>query len=83
MFGKQQTEVLIVGAGPVGQVCALLLAQRGVNFELIDEGTRPTTRSYALALHPASLALLDDVGAATALINDAHVIDRVARWQDA
>jgi 3-(3-hydroxy-phenyl)propionate hydroxylase len=78
MFGKQQTEVLIVGAGPVGQVCALLLAQRGVNTELIDEGTRPTTRSYALALHPASLALLDDVGAATALINDAHVIDRVA-----
>ena len=57
-----QTEVLVVGAGPVGMLTALLLTQQGVRTRIIDQESRTATQSYACALHPASLAMLDRAG---------------------
>ncbi|HJQ97654.1 MAG TPA: FAD-dependent monooxygenase [Candidatus Polarisedimenticolaceae bacterium] len=68
MASRVDTQVLIVGAGPVGLSAALRLVQAGVAVEVIDEQWRPAGHSYALGLHPASLALLDDVGVAEELI---------------
>jgi NADPH-dependent dioxygenase len=51
-------EVLVVGAGPVGMLTALLLTQQGVRTRIIDQESRTATRSYACALHPASLGIL-------------------------
>ncbi len=62
MFGRPKPEVLVSGAGPVGLFAALWLAKRGVRVRIVDEGWRGATHSYALALHPRSLGLLDDVG---------------------
>ncbi len=53
-----QAEVLVVGAGPVGMLTALLLTQQGVRTRIIDQESRTATRSYACALHPASLGIL-------------------------
>lgn len=55
-------EVLVVGAGPVGMLTALLLTQQGVRTRIIDQESRTATQSYACALHPASLAILDRAG---------------------
>ena len=82
MFRKQETEVLVVGAGPVGMFAALSLAERGVEVMLIDESWRPTARSYALALHPHSLELLDGVGVVDELIAQGHRIDAVAIYEN-
>jgi len=81
MFRKQETEVLVVGAGPVGMFAALSLAERGVEVMLIDESWRPTARSYALALHPGSLQLLDGVGLVDELIDQGHRVDSVAVYE--
>jgi 2-polyprenyl-6-methoxyphenol hydroxylase-like FAD-dependent oxidoreductase len=81
MFRKQETEVLVVGAGPVGMFAALSLAERGVEVTLIDESWRPTARSYALALHPHSLELLDGVGLVEELMDKGHRIDAVAIYE--
>src|SRR5262245_17445810 len=62
MSGRVETQVLIVGAGPVGLFAALRLAQAGIAVEVIDEQWRPAAHSYALGLHPSSLALLDEAG---------------------
>ena len=59
-----EPEVLVVGAGPVGLFTALLLAQRGIEVQIVEQARRLAARSYALALHPGSLALLDRVGLA-------------------
>ncbi len=75
---KKETEVLVVGAGPVGLLAALVLADRGVRVEVIDEEWRTAARSYALALHPRTLELLDEVGLAPDLVAQGHRIDRVA-----
>lgn len=81
MFRKQETEVLVVGAGPVGMFTALSLAERGVKVELIDESWRTTARSYALALHSHSLELLDGAGLVEELLEGGHRIDAVVFYE--
>ncbi len=78
MFHKRETDVLVVGAGPVGLFTALQLARRGVAVEIVDSQQRPAARSYALALHPSSLALLDEIGLLDELVAHGHRIHTVA-----
>jgi 2-polyprenyl-6-methoxyphenol hydroxylase-like FAD-dependent oxidoreductase len=73
----QSTEVLIVGAGPVGLVTALALGQRGVQVMIVDKNWRTASHSYALALHPATLRLLDSFGLADELVRLGQRIERV------
>lgn len=75
---QTQTEVLVVGAGPVGLWSALLLAESGVEVALIDRETRTTARSYACALHPATLRQLDRFGLAESVIERGRRVDRLA-----
>lgn len=78
---KSNPEVLVVGAGPVGLYAALNLARRGVKVEIIDEEWRGTTHSYALALHPYSLQLLDDLGLAEPVLETARKVDTVSFYE--
>jgi 2-polyprenyl-6-methoxyphenol hydroxylase-like FAD-dependent oxidoreductase len=54
--------VLVVGAGPIGLLTAVLLAERGIGVTIIDEQWRPAVHSYACALHPRSVRLLAQLG---------------------
>ena len=74
----EQTEVLVVGAGPVGLLAATLLAEAGVEVRIIDHETRTTTRSYACALHPRVLELLARLGLATELVERGRRVEKVA-----
>lgn len=75
---EAHVEVLVVGAGPVGLWTALLLAERGIEVRLIDREMRTSARSYACALHPATLKLLDTLGLADSAIERGRRIDTVA-----
>jgi 2-polyprenyl-6-methoxyphenol hydroxylase-like FAD-dependent oxidoreductase len=59
---EERTETLVVGAGPVGMTTALLLARAGVQVRIIDQEWRTASRTYACALHPPTLKLLDSLG---------------------
>ena len=83
MRRDDRTEVLVVGAGPVGMFTALRLAEGGVAVQLIDEESRTAGRSYACALHPRTLQLLDEVGVARDAIALGHRIESVAFYQGA
>ena len=78
---EERPEVLVVGAGPVGLLAALALAEQGIRVQIVDQERRPAARSYALALHPQSLRLLDEVGLAGDLLARAHRIERVAFYE--
>ena len=80
---ETQTEVLVVGAGPVGLWCALLLAERGLEVTLIDREARTTARSYACAIHPSTLQLLDRLGLAQSVIERGNRIDTIAFYDGA
>jgi len=81
MSSDSRTDVLVVGAGPTGLVAALQLAQAGLDVEVIEEEWRPAGHSYALALHPRSLALLDRLGLAAELVAQGGKLDMVALYE--
>jgi 2-polyprenyl-6-methoxyphenol hydroxylase-like FAD-dependent oxidoreductase len=78
MFSKHSTEVLVAGAGPVGLFTALSLAQQGIEVEIVDGQWRTASRSYALALHPRSLELLDEIGLFSDVVRIGHRVDQLA-----
>jgi len=78
MFGRRSTtEALVVGAGPVGLFAALQLARQGVEVEIIDSQWRTAARSYALALHPQTLQLFDDLALTEPLLEHGRKVESV------
>jgi 2-polyprenyl-6-methoxyphenol hydroxylase-like FAD-dependent oxidoreductase len=81
MVRHPDPEVLVVGAGPVGLVTALFLRQRGVHVEVVDMHQRTTQHSYALAIHPRTLRILDEAGLSEGLIEAGRTLTTVAFYE--
>ena len=83
MIAHDETEVLVVGAGPVGMLTALLLADGGIKVRIIDEEWRTGTHSYACALHRRTLKLLDRLGLAQPVLARGRRLDSVGIYDEA
>jgi 2-polyprenyl-6-methoxyphenol hydroxylase-like FAD-dependent oxidoreductase len=83
MFKSQNPEVLIAGAGPVGLFTALALTRRGVRVRIVDTGVWACTHSYALALHPGALRLLEEEGLLEGVIAEAYPVRRIGFYDGA
>jgi 2-polyprenyl-6-methoxyphenol hydroxylase-like FAD-dependent oxidoreductase len=81
MSRHHDPEVLVVGAGPVGLLAALFLHQYGVRVQIVDKQQRTTPYSYALAIHPRTLRVLDEAGLADALIASGRKLTKVAYYE--
>jgi 2-polyprenyl-6-methoxyphenol hydroxylase-like FAD-dependent oxidoreductase len=81
MFSHADPEVLVVGAGPVGLVAALFLRQHGIRVEIVDMHRRTTQHSYALAIHPRTLRILDEAGLSEGLIGAGRKLTKVAYYE--
>lgn len=81
MFNREYPEVLIVGAGPVGQMAALTLARRGIRVSIVDREWRTGAHSYALALHPRSLELLDRLGLLPRVLEQAYRVRAMGLYE--
>jgi 2-polyprenyl-6-methoxyphenol hydroxylase-like FAD-dependent oxidoreductase len=81
MFRHPDPEVLVVGAGPVGLVAALFLRQHGIRVEVIDSHQRTTQHSYALAIHPRTLRVLDEAGLSEGVIEAGRRLTKVAWYE--
>ena len=62
------TEVLVVGAGPVGLTMAAEAARYGLSVRIIDSAARATETSKALVLWSRSLELIDRMGCTPAFL---------------
>jgi len=82
MFGKQRSDVLVVGAGPTGLLTALHLAENDVKVRIVDKHWRTGAHSYALALHPRSLELLEPLGMVPTLLEHGRRVDKVSFWEN-
>ncbi len=61
-LGRENADVVIVGAGPAGAVSALLLARRGFDVLLVDRDAFPRTKPCGECLSPPASLLLRDLG---------------------
>lgn len=77
----EQTKTLVVGGGPVGLFAALSLNERAVETRVVDARWERTGHSYACALHPESVRLLDETGLLEPVGKRAHRVDRLAVYR--
>lgn len=76
------TQVLVVGAGPVGLVAALKLRQLGVEVRVIDQQSRQRVHTFPVVLHPQSLRLLADLGLAATLFWRGRTVQHLAIYTE-
>ena len=76
---RRRTDVLIVGAGPVGLMLGNLLGKAGIRTRIVEKRRRFPQRSMAIGIMPPSLRLLETLGlcrrfvAAGVRVERAHV----------
>jgi 2-polyprenyl-6-methoxyphenol hydroxylase-like FAD-dependent oxidoreductase len=81
MQREERTEVLVVGAGPVGMLTALLLSEAGIQVRIIDHEFRTASRTYACALHTRTLKLLDRLGLSSEVMQLGRRVGQVALYE--
>jgi 2-polyprenyl-6-methoxyphenol hydroxylase-like FAD-dependent oxidoreductase len=72
------TDVLIVGAGPVGLFLANECARRGMRWRLVEERSTQSKHSKALAIFPRTLEIFDMAGVVDPFLQAANRVTSVA-----
>jgi 3-(3-hydroxy-phenyl)propionate hydroxylase len=78
MLEQPKAQVMIAGAGPVGLLTALVLAQRGVSCVVLEAEASLTHDLRAGTFHPPTLEMLNQVGVADDML---ALGIQVPRWQ--
>src|SRR5215467_3105512 len=71
------TDVLIVGAGPVGLFLANECARRNMRWRLIEERSSQSEHSKALAIFPRTLEIFDMAGIVAPFLEKANRVTKV------
>ena len=80
--GDVRTQVLVVGAGPVGLLAALRLREQGIDVRVIEQEGEHRVHSFPVVLHAQSLRLLDDLGLSAALFWRGRAVTRLAVYTE-
>jgi 2-polyprenyl-6-methoxyphenol hydroxylase-like FAD-dependent oxidoreductase len=72
------TDILIVGAGPVGLFLANECARRGLRWRLIEARSSQSVHSKALAIFPRTLEIFDMAGLVAPFLDAANRVTSVA-----
>jgi 3-(3-hydroxy-phenyl)propionate hydroxylase len=73
-------DVVVVGAGPVGVVCALALVRQGLRVALIEAEATVDRSPRAATTHPATLEMLADLGLVDDVIRQGLVARTFQFW---
>jgi 2-polyprenyl-6-methoxyphenol hydroxylase-like FAD-dependent oxidoreductase len=76
------SEVLVVGAGPVGLSMACELARHGVPCRIVDSNPAPTDQSRALGIQARTLEVFEDVGVVQEVLSRARKIHGLGAFSD-
>jgi len=82
MSDLQDTDLLIIGAGPTGLAAALFLAEHGLRARVVDRAAAPSTTSRAQVINPRSLELLESSGVTAAVLREARPVRGVRFYED-
>ncbi len=76
------TELLVIGAGPVGLFAALCARRRGLDVLVLDQSWQGFGRGHAAILHPRSLRLLEEEGLGEELVRAGRLLERISVYVD-
>jgi len=76
-YSTQNTDVLIVGAGPSGLMMACQLARYGIRFRIIDKKDQPTACSGALILQARSLEIFEQMNIADKAMQEGIIARKI------
>jgi 2-polyprenyl-6-methoxyphenol hydroxylase-like FAD-dependent oxidoreductase len=76
----QNSDVLIIGAGPTGLVLALWLTRLGVRVRIIDKTAEPGTTSRALAVQARTLEFYSQTGHAEMVVRQGRKTMAANLW---
>ena len=71
------TDILVVGAGPVGLFLANECARRGLRYRLVETNAAQSEHSKALAIFPRTLEIFDMAGVAAPFLDAANRVTNV------
>jgi 2-polyprenyl-6-methoxyphenol hydroxylase-like FAD-dependent oxidoreductase len=74
------TQVLLIGAGPTGLVLALYLTELGITVRILDQAAEPGATSRALVVHARTLEFYRWLGIADEVVAKGHVAQRIHLW---
>ncbi|HWD40168.1 MAG TPA: FAD-dependent monooxygenase [Fimbriimonas sp.] len=72
-----ETQVLVVGAGPVGLTMAAELARYGVSVRIVDKNLERSDKSRALVIWSRTMELLDRTGCGRSFVDAGMKVTRV------
>ena len=72
------TDILIIGAGPVGLFLASECARRGLRWRIVETNATQSEHSKALAIFPRTLEILDMAGLVAPFLEKANRVTSVA-----
>jgi 2-polyprenyl-6-methoxyphenol hydroxylase-like FAD-dependent oxidoreductase len=78
MTNELDTDVLIVGAGPVGLFLANECARRNLRWLIVEERASQSEHSKALAIFPRTMEIFDMAGIVTRFLDAANRVTSVA-----
>ena len=78
---RAESRVVVVGAGPVGMVCALALNKRGIPVTVFEQEPAPVKDQRAASIHPPTLEILDELGV-TQNILPLGLVSKAYRFHD-
>ena len=77
-----RTQVLVVGAGPVGLVAALRLRDQGVDVRVVEQQAEHGTQTFPVVLHPMTLRILSALGLTEALFWRGRPVSQLAIYTE-
>lgn len=78
-MNSNDTDVIIVGGGPVGLFLGCLLLQDGISCRILEHRNQPSEHTRSIGIHPPALERLTEIGIVDELIGEGiAVTDGVA-----
>ncbi|KAG8966700.1 hypothetical protein FRC03_011448 [Tulasnella sp. 419] len=75
---ESKVDVLVIGAGPAGLMCANGLARAGVNVKIVDKKASKVDCGHADGIQPRSIEVLQSYGLAERLIKEGNQMHMTA-----
>jgi 2-polyprenyl-6-methoxyphenol hydroxylase-like FAD-dependent oxidoreductase len=80
---SEHCDVAVVGGGPVGLLLGCLLAQRGIDIRVLEQGQARREHSRAVGVHPPGLSCLAAAGVAEPVLARSVRVRRAYAFGDA